>query len=103
MKLTYRNLFTDKNKIDYSVVKNGSSQFLCLQGKKTAEARIKKAYMCASFFHPELKDHFPEPISFNSGDENNLCTALFPTVSPAFLLTSYLWYPKNGSMLPDES
>ncbi len=89
MKLTYRNLFTDKNKIDYSVVKNGSSQFLCLQGKKTAESRIKKAYMCASFFYPELKEHFPEPISFNSDDENNLCTALF-SYSESGFLTDFL-------------
>ena len=95
MKLTYRNLFTDKNKIDYSVVKNGGNQYLCLQGKDSVQARIKKAFLCAQCFHPYLKEHFPEPISFNRSDENNLCTALFSYTESGFLTDFLAVVPKE--------
>lgn len=95
MKLTYRNLFTDKNKIDYSVVKNGGNQYLCLQGKISLQGRIKKAFLCAELFHPYLKEHFPEPISLNRSDENNLVTALFSYTESGFLTDFLSVVPKE--------
>lgn len=95
MKLTYRNLFTDKNKIDYSVVKNGGNQYLCLQGKIPASARIKKAFLCAQIFHPYLNENFPEAISFNRSDENNLTTALFSYTESGFLTDFLSVVPKE--------
>ncbi len=104
MKLTFRKLFTDKNKIDYSVVKNGSNQYLCLQGKESLYPRIKKAYLCAKTFYPYLKDSTFEPISLNNGDENKLVSALF-SYSESGFLTDFLarvpneWHYATGKKL----
>ncbi len=95
MHLTYRNLFTDPNAIEFSVVKSGNTHCLCLQGNASASLRIKKAFAGARFFFPLAQDNFYEPISFNDGASDAVPTALFKYTEAGFLADFLRSVPKE--------
>lgn len=85
MQLSYRKLFLDSNNVEYSVIKTMSTRCLCLQGDRTALARIKKAYKSAQFFYKAAPENIFEPISLNENASGNLVNALFTYQDAGFL------------------
>ncbi|MGN1281228.1 MAG: hypothetical protein ACI4UM_04935 [Succinivibrio sp.] len=83
MQLSYRHLFTDENRVEFSVLKTENTNCLCIQGDKKLERRIRKAYSSAQFFFPKIKENFFEPVSVNVQSER--VSALFSYRQSGFL------------------
>ena len=77
MKVTYRNLFTDVNNIDFAVLKSSDTNCLCLQSSIEKTSRIKKAYLSSQYFQKQIPDNCFKSISLNQDVKGNLVTALF--------------------------
>ena len=80
MFLSYRRLFSDKNGIEFSVVKTQTAQCLCLQSGTKNLNRLKKAYIGSQYFSPVARDNFFEPLSIQEDREQDLVQALFKNV-----------------------
>lgn len=104
MQIGFRKLFTDKNSIEYSVVKTGSTQCLCLQSDRKKLARVKKAYLSSKCFYPASPENFFEALSVNEVVSQNLVNALFTHVESGFLadflaVVPKEWYYATGKKL----
>jgi len=95
MQLSYRKLFTDLHQIDYSVVRNGSTLYLCLQGELSLQKRLHKAFKSAELFYPLIPENTYKPISFANEERNNLSTALFLNVEGGFISDFFKVVPKE--------
>lgn len=95
MQIGFRKLFTDKNSIEYSVVKTGSTQCLCLQSDRKKLARVKKAYLSSKCFYPASPENFFEALSVNEVVSQNLVNALFTHVESGFLADFLEVVPKE--------
>lgn len=95
MQIGYRKLFIDKNDIEYSVVKTGTAQCLCLQSDRKKLSRVKKAYLSSKFFYPASPENFFEALSVNEVVSQNLVNALFTHVESGFLSDFLAVVPKE--------
>ena len=77
MQVSFRNIFTDLNGIDYSVIKAHGAYCLSMQSSLENLARVKKAYQSSICFKSQIKDNCFLPISLNQDPKQKLVTALF--------------------------